>query len=193
MRGTVRARQKGQSLVEFAVISVVLMLLLLGASDLARGFYLSVEISGASRAGMRAAVLINSANIGDAVRSEPNTAIPNTSSTWGATGPGGTYDHCDSTSGACGDPTGCATSVFSGARLACFAVRPCVVQSSAGNPLACASYGSWGQRPASGSGNGIQVLVVYAFTPTTPAIARFAGGTNGVFYLKSTTTGAAEY
>jgi hypothetical protein len=46
-------RQRGQSLVEFAISSVVLLLLLMGLLDLSRAFYFSVDIQGAVREGAR--------------------------------------------------------------------------------------------------------------------------------------------
>src|SRR6266702_4354878 len=48
-----RARQRGQSLVEFAISSLVLILLLMGLLDLSRAFYYSVNIQGAAREGAR--------------------------------------------------------------------------------------------------------------------------------------------
>src|SRR6266571_6232796 len=48
-----RPRQRGQSLVEFAISSLVLILLLMGLLDLSRAFYYSVNILGAAREGAR--------------------------------------------------------------------------------------------------------------------------------------------
>jgi Flp pilus assembly protein TadG len=48
-----RRRQKGQSLVEFAISSLVLILLLMGLLDLSRAFYYSVNLLGAAREGAR--------------------------------------------------------------------------------------------------------------------------------------------
>src|ERR1700686_1691476 len=48
-----RRRQRGQSLVEFAISSMVLVLLLMGLLDLSRAFYYSVNIQGAAREGAR--------------------------------------------------------------------------------------------------------------------------------------------
>jgi hypothetical protein len=47
------ARQRGQSLVEFAISSLVLILLLMGLLDLSRAFYYSVNLQGAAREGAR--------------------------------------------------------------------------------------------------------------------------------------------
>src|SRR5438132_3862474 len=52
-RTLVRRRQKGQSLVEFAISSLVLILLLMGLLDLSRAFYYSVNLQGAAREGAR--------------------------------------------------------------------------------------------------------------------------------------------
>jgi len=48
-----RRGQRGQSLVEFAISSLVLILLLMGLLDLSRAFYYSVNILGAAREGAR--------------------------------------------------------------------------------------------------------------------------------------------
>src|ERR1700736_4294817 len=128
-----RRRTGGQALTEFALIMPVLVLLMLGATDLGRAFYLSIEISGASRSGMRQGVINGSTDIGNAARSEPNSAIANDTVTWGDTAPGGLND-CDppQASHKCGDPTGCTAAVFTSTpgRLTCFAARIC--SSSAG-------------------------------------------------------------
>jgi Flp pilus assembly protein TadG len=46
-------RQSGQSLVEFAISSLVVILLLMGLLDLSRAFYYSVNLQGAAREGAR--------------------------------------------------------------------------------------------------------------------------------------------
>ena len=144
--------------------------------------------SGASRAGVRTAIVAQVTDIGSAVRSEPNSAIPNDIASWGDAGPGGTND-CDpnAPSHLCGDPSGCPPSVFSGSRVACFAVRTCAL-----NNGSC-TYGTWGSRPASDPNAAIQVRAVYKMTPVTPAIAALTGSTGGFFYLIADTTGQELY
>lgn len=51
--GTSRKRQRAQSLVEFAISSIVLVLLAMGLIDLSRAFYYSVSLQGAAREGAR--------------------------------------------------------------------------------------------------------------------------------------------
>jgi hypothetical protein len=53
LRTRTSTRQRGQSLVEFAISSLVLVLLLMGLLDLSRAFYYSVNIQGAAREGAR--------------------------------------------------------------------------------------------------------------------------------------------
>src|SRR2546430_17328620 len=48
-----RKRQRGQSLVEFAISSMGLLLLAMGLIDLSRAFYYSVSLQGAAREGAR--------------------------------------------------------------------------------------------------------------------------------------------
>ena len=54
-------RQRGQSLVEFAISSTVLLLLAMGLIDLSRAFYYSVSLQGAAREGARHGAWFNTA------------------------------------------------------------------------------------------------------------------------------------
>ena len=164
-----RRRQRGQSTIEFALIAPLLFLLLLGTSDLAQTFYLSIETNGAARAGMRDAVQSDSVDLGEAVRSEPNTAIPCTNANWGqvyepcgANGgasacsatPGlcGTNSDCDGATQNCGDPQGCDpihssfwTTPGPGTTalpIACFAVQSCTKTGTAG-AFGCSYNAAW--------------------------------------------------
>jgi Flp pilus assembly protein TadG len=60
-RTTVRKHQRGQSLVEFAISSIVLLLLMMGLLDLSRAFYFSVNLQGAAREGARHGAWFNTA------------------------------------------------------------------------------------------------------------------------------------
>src|SRR4030081_3682254 len=53
--------QFGQSLVEFAISSIVLLLLMMGLLDLSRAFYYSVNLQGAAREGARHGAWFNTA------------------------------------------------------------------------------------------------------------------------------------
>ena len=54
-----RRKSRGQSLVEFAISSTVLLLLAMGLIDLTRAFYYSVALQGAAREGARHAAWFN--------------------------------------------------------------------------------------------------------------------------------------
>src|SRR5437667_9981219 len=56
-----RRRLRGQSLVEFAISSTVLLLLAMGLIDLSRAFYYSVSLQGAAREGARHGAWFNTA------------------------------------------------------------------------------------------------------------------------------------
>jgi Flp pilus assembly protein TadG len=187
-----RQRSHGQALVEFAITIPVLVMLMLGGADLARGFYYDLQVSGASRAGMRLGVQGTSTDLGDAIRSEPNSAISNDTTTWGNTGPGGANADCTSGSQKCGDTVGCVPSVFTGARTACFAVRTCTLTNGV-----CTSYGAWQSRPlvnsdAGGTNQALVVRTVYKLTPATPFISNFSTF-GGSFYIIAETTGLELY
>jgi Flp pilus assembly protein TadG len=55
-------RERGQSLVEFAISSMVLLLLAMGLIDLSRAFYYSVNLQGAAREGARHGAWFNTAS-----------------------------------------------------------------------------------------------------------------------------------
>jgi hypothetical protein len=55
-------RQRGQSLVEFAISSIVLLLLAMGLLDLSRAFYFAVNLQGAAREGARHGAWFNTAS-----------------------------------------------------------------------------------------------------------------------------------
>jgi Flp pilus assembly protein TadG len=193
-----RRRQRGQSLVEFAFTVPVLLLLVLGTVDLGRGFYLAIEIDSAARQGMRSAIVSDTTDIGDAVRSEPNSAIPNSAATWGSTFAGAAYGCTPNTSANCGDTGGCDPSVFTGGRLACFAIRTCTLTGTNGSPDlgTCSSYGSWGTRPVPVNGvgpHGIQILVVYRLATVTPILGLVTSATGKDLYIRTTVTGNELY
>ncbi|HYM50099.1 MAG TPA: TadE family protein [Candidatus Limnocylindrales bacterium] len=184
-------KRRGQALVEMALILPVLVLLMLGAADLGRAYYIKLEMSGASRAGMRMGVLGTGVDIGNAVRAEPNSAIPNTTAAWGANGPGGLND-CDPTQSThkCGDQAGCAPGAnWTTGQVACFAVRTCIVWTNG----TCSSVSTWGTRPAAAADQGVEVLTVYRFQAATPIIAAFAPNPGGIFYLSADTVGLQLY
>src|SRR6266481_5309155 len=56
-----RDRQRGQSLVEFAISSIVILLLMMGLLDLSRAFYYAVSLQGAAREGARHGAWFNTA------------------------------------------------------------------------------------------------------------------------------------
>ena len=60
--GEYRRKQRGQSLVEFAISSTVLLLLAMGLIDLSRAFYFSVALQGAAREGARHAAWFNTSS-----------------------------------------------------------------------------------------------------------------------------------
>jgi Flp pilus assembly protein TadG len=186
---------QGQSLIEFALALPVLLLIVFGVTDFARAFYYSIEISGAARAGAREAIITEITDIGDAIRSEPNSAIANTSAVWGDTGPGGANGDCTSAAGSqhCGDPNGCPASAFTGTRLACFAIRTCTL--SGGDQGTCTSYGAWGSRPVSTSSTirAVQVTVIYRFNIVTPVIGQIMPTTNGFLRLSQIALGNELY
>ena len=184
--------QRGQALVEFAIITPVLLLFVLLTVDVGRAYWQAIDAAGAARAGVRMGVLSDTSDIGSATRDEPNSGIPNTVAAWGNEGPGTTWGTCTSAAGVCGDPAGCVAASFSGTQIACFAVRTCTL--SSGSDLgSCTAFGPWGARPLDGGGHGLQVLVVIKFTSVTPALAQIAGGATGTLYLKQSAIGVELY
>jgi hypothetical protein len=181
--------QKGQALVEFALITPVLILFVMLTVDVGRAFWESIDAAGAARAGVRMGIISDTSDIGGAVRDEPNSGIPNTAAAWGSVGPGTPWGTCTTAAAVCGDPSGCANASFTGTQIACFAVRTCTLSSGA-DLGTCSSYGPWGARPGSG-GHGLQVVVVIKFPAVTPALSSFVPG--GTLYLKQNAVGNELY
>ena len=189
-RGSRRSRgQGGQALVEFALITPVLILFVLLTVDVSRAFWESIDAAGAARAGARMGIISDTSDIGSAIRDEPNSGIPDTIAAWGSVGPGTAQGTCTNEASVCGDPNGCRSTSFSGTQFACFAVRTCNL-SSGGDLGTCTSYGPWGFRPES-TGNGIQIVVVIKFPAVTPALGLLIPGGN--LYLTQTTLGDELY
>ena len=188
-----RGRERGQALVEFAILTPVLLLFVLLTVDVGRAYWQAIDAAGAARAGVRMGVISDTSDIGSAVRDEPNSGIPNTVAAWGAEGPGQTWGTCTTGSGTCGDPAGCQSTSFSGSQVACFAVRTCEL-SSGGDLGSCISYGPWGLRPVDGTGHGLLIRVVIKFTSVTPALAQIAGAaSHGVIYIVQAAIGEELY
>jgi len=184
-----KQRQKGQALVEFCLLAPALLLFVLLTVDVGRAFWESIDAAGAARAGVRMGIISDTADIGSAIRDEPNTGIPNTIAAWGAMGPGTSWGTCTSPTSTCGDPNGCAARSFSGAQIACFAIRTCSL-SSGGDLGSCGSYSAWGVRPVAG-GHGLQIVVVVKFPAVTPALGALVNG--GTLYLTQTAMGDELY
>jgi hypothetical protein len=169
-------------LVEFTITVPVLLLFVLLTVDLGRAYWESIDAAGAARAGARMAVISDTSDIGQAVRDEPNSGIPNTVAAWGQEGPGQSYGVCTTATSACGDPTGCSPGSFAGAQIACFAVRTCNL-SSGGDLGSCSVFGTWGYRPVPGGGHAVQIMVTIKFVAATPALAQIIGP-GGNLYLR---------
>jgi hypothetical protein len=184
---------RGQALVEFVIIVPVLLLFVMLTVDVGRAYWQAIDGAGAARAGVRMGIISDTSDIGDAVRDEPNSGIPNTLAAWGTVGPGTVQGTCTTASAACGDPGGCISTSFTGTQIACFAVRTCNLSSGA-DLGTCSSYGAWGFRPVDGSGHALEVLVVIKFTAVTPALSQIAGAASGgVIYLQQSAVGNELY
>lgn len=181
-------KQSGQALVEFCLLAPVLLVFVMLTVDVGRAFWESIDAAGAARAGVRMGIISDTADIGSAIRDEPNTGIPNTTAAWGSVGPGTADGTCTQATATCGDPGGCAASSFSGSQVACFAIRTCTLTN--GDLGTCSSYTSWGSRPESG-GHGLQVLVVIKYASVTPALSGLVP--NGILYLQQTAIGDELY
>jgi Flp pilus assembly protein TadG len=72
-----RKYRRGQSLVEFAISSTVLLLLMMGLLDLSRAFYYAINLQGAAREGARHAAWFNTSSRANVylIDSEVMTAV----------------------------------------------------------------------------------------------------------------------
>jgi Flp pilus assembly protein TadG len=183
---------RGQALVEFVIIVPVLLLFVMLTVDVGRAYFQAVDGAGAARAGVRMGIISDTSDIGDAIRNEPNTGIPDTVAAWGNVGPAQARGVCTSAPSTCGDPSGCVAASFNGSQIACFAIRACTL--SNGDLGTCTSYGAWGLRPVNGSGQALQIWVVIKFTSITPALSQIAGAASGgIIYIKQNAIGDELY
>ena len=167
----------------------LLVLMCLGATDLAQAYRLDVNAAGAARAGMKGGVKSSGAGVGLYIRDEPNSTDVPEATAWGNMG-GGQSNSCDTRVSPCGDTYGCTLPPDSHSAFtlqpglkACFAVRTCTLTSA----YTCSSYGGWNSWPTS-AGQGLQIRVVILYQPATPLIAQLAGN-GGNFYLQQSVTG----
>lgn len=186
-----RSGQRGQALVEFAVLTPALLLFVLLTVDVGRAYWQSIDAAGAARAGVRMGVISDTSDIGNAVRDEPNSGIPNTVAAWGPEGPGTSWGTCTTSNQTCGDPAGCPSYSFTGTQFACFAVRTCT--QSNGDLGTCVAWGPWGLRPETGGGHALEVLVAIKFKPVTPALSVLAGGASATILLVQSALGEELY
>lgn len=87
-------------------------------------------------------------------------------------------------------PGGDQVASFTGAQIACFAVRTCTLSSGA-DLVNCSTYGRWGLRPASGGGRGLLVVVVVKFPAVTSALSSLVAGCT--LYLRQSSLGNELY
>lgn len=197
MRRPRRARHRGQSLIEMAMMMPMIVLIALGGTDLAVAYGFADQAAGAARAGMRAGIQGTEFPIGDSVRSEPDRVIANNAANWGNEAQNGSNDRCDSVSTGtmCGAANGCSAADFIAGQIMCFAIRTCTLDTTSyrctGTP------GAWGSRPVpvAGTSNppmGLEVVVVYRYVPKTPAITQLTGN-GSAFYLTETSYGLQLY
>lgn len=74
--------ESGSSLVEFAMVLPILLLLVLGAIDFGRAYYLSIEVANAARAGAQYGVLNSSDTAGMQTAAESDAPdVPNMTAT----------------------------------------------------------------------------------------------------------------
>src|SRR3979490_1073419 len=102
-RGGQTVRQRGQALVEFALIAPALIVFVLLTVDVGRAYWEAIDAAGAARAGARMGIISDTSDIGSAVRDEPNTGIPNTTAAWGSVGPGTSFGTCRTATRTCGE------------------------------------------------------------------------------------------
>jgi hypothetical protein len=182
---------RGQALVEFCLLTPVLLLFVLLTVDVGRAYFVAVDAAGAARAGTRSGIISDTSDIGGAVRAEPNSGIPDTVAAWGAEGPGQPNGVCTVSTSVCGDPNGCPSTAFSGTQFACFSIRACALNVG-GDFGTCSVYGPWGIRPQGGSTtHGLQTMVTIKFSAVTPALGVIVPG--GLLYLRQSAIGEELY
>ena len=180
-------------MLEFALLTPFLMMMALGTYDLGSWVSQSSALRAQARAGIRAAQKSSSVDIGDYIREEGATALPNTLASWGNEYVGGSQAICTSANSACGDTQGCTSnssfwSTPGGAGLpnptSCFAVTHCTLVT--GTSPSC-PLGSWQTRPPGGTNGDLLVIkVVHLYIPATPLLQSVtAPGIYSTYQLQS--------
>ena len=169
-----RKRQKGQSLVEFALSSVVLLLLVGGLVDIGRAIYITEALSNAAREGARHGVWFDAPHIASpylydaaiksvvdqelAASSLPASVLKNPGTTCPAVTDGNTH-HNPPYMNSAYPPTANTTWLY-----ICY-------DNAAGVDFTSAPAGQGNQD--------LNVIVLYTYSPLTPLV----GGQFGVFHL----------
>jgi hypothetical protein len=211
-------RQRGQAIIEFALMAPLLVLLAIGVYDFGRAFSYTVSVIAGARAGARVAALDSQGNIGESIRGEPSSQFnPTQGGVWGDEAQAGT-NFCDSVpvNGStphaitnCGSPTGCAASDFDAHpnQYACFAVRmvQCESVAACDHPIPLNGGDGWGHNTytladpnASLYSSGsplieVQVLVTYRFHPLTPLLGGIIGNHGGDLLITRSAFNVPEY
>src|ERR1700682_3195143 len=71
-----RVRERGQALVEFALIAPVLIAFVLLTVDVGRAYWEAIDAAGAARAGARMGIISDTSDIGSDIRDAPQTLSP---------------------------------------------------------------------------------------------------------------------
>jgi hypothetical protein len=162
-----KIHQRGQSLVEFALSSVVLLLLVGGLVDIGRGIYLSETLANAAREGARHGGWFDAPNLRTpylddtdikaavdqelAAASMPTSVLKNPGTTCPSVADGNTYHNPPYTSAAYPATSGVAWLYI------CYANTPGL---------------DYASTPPSGQGGvDVNVIVLYGYAPLTPLIS----------------------
>jgi len=175
--------QRGQSLVEFAISSIVLLLLMMGLLDLSRAFYYAVDLQGAAREGARHGAWFDTASRSNIFMDDSDvmSAVTAGLSGSGITCTGVNGINCFVPSGTCLAPTDGNTLNNKPYSAAAYPATTQLV-----NVYICytqpggAQFGTWGAHPTDNSWRlgDINVSVLMNFALITPFIQNLFG--NGI-------------
>jgi hypothetical protein len=192
-----RRGQRGQAVVETAILAPFLMAMCLCTYDVGRQLTMGATVNAAALAGASKGVLASNNDVGSVIRSVVAPDIANSGvagrQAWGKTFTGYAFD-CTGANN-CGDSGGCASAsafwttpavVGDPNPVACYAVGKCTINLTSLSPSCTNANTVWTARPATGLASGntnqaaeiaVDVMVVIHSKPYTPLLQGLVGTT----------------
>ncbi|TMB90817.1 MAG: pilus assembly protein [Chloroflexi bacterium] len=203
-----RSQRSGQSMVEFALVGPLVLVLLFGMIDFGRAIFFQVELNNAAREGVRIAILASNpcnTSVGN------STCNPDNNNQSGFTGSSvcqgieqetnliGTWNQCTDGTGSgsgslpcsAGPPVSCSGTANQGYVEINQATTNQGTNPTCSNTVVTSSATNWRIGvPRIGGNLPVQVKIIYFYRPVTPILSKLFPAN---FYLYTSSCGRPEY